>query len=424
MAIVIVLVLALIGITALLLNLISPSEGVAPQSETGGIEWVRSIYGWGDTPQSQFVIPQELFIGAGGTIWVTDTRHREMGAMGFNPEGSLVGTVGPGPADKILDGIGPVAIGFEERVFIGESVNDLVRVYENPTRQLGTFAFPNPIDIDAFDDRLAIGSSAGFAIINAENGEPVRLVGNRGQADDQFDTVNGVAFGSDGKIYVVDTYNNRLSAYSPDGDRIWIVDTGSPANQRDVTGGAAMAASADTTAPARLQLPSDITVDGNGRLVVVDALDFSISVFNAEDGAFIEKYGEYGALDGQFVYPSSIAYDAQRDWFAVADAGNSRVQIVRIPGSAAPSAASAIRRSLTGPLRACLAPLALLLILIVLFIVQRIRRRRQAASAVASSSVQPDTELTPDEAASRYSPWPIGAEFDCTLTLMSVLCAL
>ena len=56
-------------------------------------------------------------------------------------------------------------------------------------------------------------------------------------------------------------------------------------------------------------------------------------IFSAEDGEFIAKYGAYGRDDGQFIFPSSIDYDPDRDWFAVADNGNSRVQIIRIPGS-------------------------------------------------------------------------------------------
>ena len=84
-------------------------------------------------------------------------------------------------------------------------------------------------------------------------------------------------------------------------------------------------------------------------------------MFDPKDGKFLAKYGAYGEKDGQFSYPSSIAYDPQRDWFAVADSSNSRVQIVRIPDSGA-DPLGAVRRQLAGPIRACLVPLALLLL--------------------------------------------------------------
>ena len=64
-------------------------------------------------------------------------------------------------------------------------------------------------------------------------------------------------------------------------------------------------------------------------------LDFSLAVFDPENGDVIAKYGTYGTEEGTFMYPSGLAYDAERDWFAVADLGNNRVQIVRLPGSSA-----------------------------------------------------------------------------------------
>lgn len=391
-AIIILLLLGLGAITVLLLSLIAPRGGVASSEETNGIQWVRSIYGWGETPAEQLMAPQEVFIDRRGTIWVADANYGDR-AIAFNPEGKLVGFTGTEMKEPMIT-VGPLAVGIEDRLFVGESSMDRMRVFDDNGDELGGFGVPNPIDIDTQGDTMAIGSQAGFVIVNPETGEPVRVVGSRGKGQDQFDTVNGVAIAEDGTIYVTDAYNNRLSAYNTEGERLWMVETGAPANQINVTGGGAMAASSDTTAPARLQLPGDVTIDGRGRLVVVDALDFSIAVFSAENGEFLAKYGEYGAKDGQFIYPSSIAYDAQRDWFAVADAGNGRVQIVRIPDSSSSvDPLAAIRRTLSGPLRACLVPLLLLLILIVAFVLNSRRRKKREAERLAAAAAA--AELSP-----------------------------
>jgi hypothetical protein len=260
---------------------------------------------------------------------------------------------------------------------------DRVQVFAADGAPLGMFGIPEPTDIDYRDQSMVVGAIAGFAVIDAETGEPLTVTGTRGNGIDQFDTVGGVALGADGTVYAVDTFNNRLVALTQEGDRLWTVVTGHPAN--DVTvgvSGAEMSASRTTTAPADLQLPADVTVDGNGRLVVIDSFDFSIAVFNSEDGSLVSKYAAFGSQDGQFRYPSSISYDAGRDWFVVADTGNARVQIVRIPGAAPFELGAAARRTLSGPLRACCAPLLLLLILLVLFIVQRARKRRAARKPV------------------------------------------
>lgn len=385
-AIIIILLLALIGITALLLNLVAPQSGVAPRDETGGIEWIKSIYGWGSTPDTQFVIPQEVFIDDAGNILVTDARN-EKAVYRFEPEGSLIDTQPAGAPQTEIIGFGPLAVDGDGRLFVGESTMERVRVFSAGGEDLGFFGFPNPIDIDYRDGAMVIGSTAGFAIVDPETGEPRRIIGTRGKGPEEFDTVNGVAIAENGNIYVVDAFNNRLKAFDAEGEPLWSVQTGAPGNEVDLSGGGAMAASRETTAPAALQLPGDVCVDGNGRVVVVDALDFSVAVFDPEDGEFIAKYGEYGALDGQFVYPSSIAYDEIRDWFAVADAGNSRVQIVRLPGSGRTlDPLAAARRSLSGPLRACIAPLILLLIMLVLFVVTRARKRRAERRGAGSEA--------------------------------------
>ncbi len=381
-AIIVILMLTLIGISLALLNFVLPRGEIASGDDAGGLVWVKSIYGWGSTPETQFTDPRELSISSDGTIWVTDTRFNE--ALAFNPEGKLLNTVGKAAKEPIV-GFGPLAVGPEGAVFIGEPEMDRVRVFESDGSDAGTFGIPNPVDIDFHGGTMVIGTKFGFSIIDPATGLPKKVVGTVGKGDDQFDNVNGVAVAPDGSIFVVDTYNNRLSAYDSDGARKWLVATGASGNKVDITGAGSVAASTITTAPAKLQLPADVTVDGNGRVVVVDAFDFSVSVFNPDNGELIAKYGAYGEDDGQLAYPSSIAYDEQRDWFAIADSGNSRVQIVRIPDSGRPDALAAARRSLSGPLRACLVPLILLLIAILVYVVMRVRRKRKATKALASS---------------------------------------
>lgn len=385
-AIIIILLLALLGVGFMLVNLISPRSGVAPADATGGIEWVRSIYGWGTTPETQFVQPHKLDIAEDGTIWVTDALYPNQ-VFAFSPEGQYVSSVG-GEAEVPLRGLGPVAVGMDDRIFVGEPMLDWVRVFTKEGQDLGAFSVPNPIDIEYSDGTMVIGSTSGFAIIDPETGTPRTVIGTRGQGDNEFDTVNGVAIDADGAIYVSDAYNNRLSKYDAEGGRVWMVATGAPGNQVEVTGGTAMAESRVTTAPAQMQLPGGVTIDGSGRVVVADAFDFSISVFDPDDGTFLAKYGEYGRMDGQFVWPVSIEYDPQRDWFAVADKGNSRVQIIRLPGSA-PGAGveSQIRRSLAGPLRACVPPILLILLVLLVLSVRALRRRAESRKAGSGEPV-------------------------------------
>ena len=227
--------------------------------------------------------------------------------------------------------------------------------------------------------------------------------GSRGKGPDQFDYVHGIAFGPDGSIYVADSYNNRLSAYEPNGKRRWIIRTGAPANSAETSSGHADARNRATIpcwkGADALQLPLGLTVDGAGRVVVIDMYDCCMAVFEPKTGKFIGKYGDVGAEDGQFFYPVSVSYDSGRDWFTVADAFNRRVQIVRIPGSSsgAGSAAAAVGRALAGPLRACLFPLLLLLIAIVAYCHRALRspetRRGETGESQSSAGPASDTSL-------------------------------
>jgi DNA-binding beta-propeller fold protein YncE len=275
-----------------------------------------------------------------------------------------------------------IAIGPDGRVYICETTSDRVRVLQPNGEDGGSFSVPKPISVAVSADRIAVGSVAGFAVYD-KDGKILGVNGSRGKGPDQFDYVHGIAFGPDGSIYVSDSYNNRLSAYEPDGKRRWMIRTGAPSNSAEIANNMlASKAPSDTALKGAdvLQLPLGLTVDGAGRVVVIDMYDCTMAVFEPKTGKFIGKYGDSGAEDGQFFYPVSVSYDSGRDWFTVADALNRRVQIVRIPGSSsgAGGAAATFNRALTSPWRACLFPLLLLLLMIAAFFIARFIRRRRA----------------------------------------------
>jgi hypothetical protein len=102
-----------------------------------------------------------------------------------------------------------------------------------------------------------------------------------------------------------------------------------------------------TSSPGVVQLPTSIALDGKGRLIVIDAFGFDMVVLKAtsKSASLVARYGDFGQQDAFFNYPTGVAYDADRDWFAVADTFNNRVQILRIPGSTDNAAMAAVRRS-------------------------------------------------------------------------------
>ncbi|MEI8083888.1 MAG: NHL repeat-containing protein, partial [Actinomycetes bacterium] len=329
-AVLVVLVLMLLLGFFFLLKMFQPLGDVASTEEAGGLQWVKSIYGWGLTPDKQLSAPADVAVGPDSIIWTTDQGFQRI--IGFNPDGSLAGIIGPGAGTPTPTFRYPnsLAVGEDGRIYVGDQYANALFVVTKSGEVLSKIYVPRPTAVAVRGDHIVVGSASGFVIMDKE-GNPIRVVGSNGSGPDQFNMVKGVAIGKDGKIYVSDQYNNRVSAYDAEGNRLWIKDTGKPGSDVEVR--ASSGAQTTTTAEAKMQLPSGLTLDNAGRLVVSDPFGFNLVVLNAKVGSLIAKYGESGSKDGQFVYQSGVNYDPKYDWFAAADTQNGRVQLVRLPGS-------------------------------------------------------------------------------------------
>lgn len=390
LGLVLIALVLLLGLSSyLLFRLVSVPTKTRDSATSGsqGLTWIRSIYGVNDTVQGSLERAQAAVPAADGSIWVTDGIHRSL--LHFTVDGRYLGEV-TGPTASPLDLPSRFAIGPDGLFYVCETAGDAIAVLDSNNRDAGSFKIPRPVSVAVSEDRIVVGAISGFAILDKE-GKPIKVMGSRGKGDDQFDYVHGVAIGENGNIYVADSYNNRLSAYDREGKRLWIVRTGKPSNSADMSEGSLTIkepVDATLTGADALQLPLGLTLDGAGRIVVIDMFDCSLAVFNAADGSFVGKYGDVGPNDGEFFYPVSVGYDTERDWFTVADALNNRVQIIRIPGSSGGgNATAAVRRALAGPLRACVFPFLLLLLAIIVWAVMRARRGRGSATLGASGEV-------------------------------------
>jgi len=392
LALVLAILIILLGLSGYLLynavRVPTAASSGAKSVDTAGVQWVRSIYGTSNLPKDLFGQTQVAVPGGDGTIWVTDVVRRSA-IMHFTPDGRYLGSLVSREASTPISSPSRIAVGPDGLMYICETTLDRIHVLKPNGDDGGSFSVPQPVSVAVSKDRIAVGSVSGFAVLDKQ-GKPLGVNGSRGKGPDQFDYVHGIAFGPDGSIYVSDSYNNRLSAYEPNGKRRWIIRTGAPANSAEISNnmlGSETPSDTVLKGGDALQLPLGLTVDGAGRVVVIDMYDCAMAVFEPKTGKFIGKYGDVGAEDGQFFYPVSVSYDTGRDWFTVADAMNRRVQIVRIPGSGAGAAsvAATVGRALAGPWRACVLPLLLLLIAIVAYLVMRFVGRRRSAGETSEA---------------------------------------
>lgn len=345
------LVSMLVVLIGMLLRLLTPMGEVADAEQTE-IEWVRSMYGFGPAADQQLQSPSSVAIAPNGDVYATDPIRARV--MIFRPDGTfrkLLHTGGGGTGRGMF--IRPESIDVDDNgdVYIADSWAKKVIVFDADgkfSREWQVASQARGVTVDG--DRVYV-LDQGVVLIFEKDGTFVGSFGSRGTGPGQIDAYQGIA-ARDGLIYVADSFNKRLQSFTESGTNEWIMPVGdlSRTGPKRMTAKVGDGSGSEALPNHRWDLPQDLVFDAAGRLIVVDAFNFELAVVDPGTGRVNQAFGEFGRLDGQFFYPTSVDYDPVRDWFVVADTQNNRIQIVRIPGSGAPSAALAWR-ALASPYR-------------------------------------------------------------------------
>jgi len=243
---------------------------------------------------------------------------------------------------------------------------------------LREWSSPGALGLEVADDTLFV-RAGGEIVQYTLDGQERSRVGERARGTGSgLEPAGGITYDGN-SIYVADALNQSIKSYARDGSLLWVT-------PQDVT---ESAVTSETTAVAEpvvgddaselIDLPQDVTIDANGRLIAVDAFSFKILVLDPGTGAIESSYGSDGSADGLFVYPTSIAYDEARDWFVIADTANDRLQIVRLEGSGG-GAGQAAARALSSPFRVCAIPLLALFVALAVIVLTGRRRNDSEGS--------------------------------------------
>lgn len=119
---------------------------------------------------------------------------------------------------------------------------------------------------------------------------------------------NSAAADSQGRVYVSDGNNRRISVWDSEGNFQFNFGSG--------------------TGPGSLSLPRGLFIDGHDRLYVVDAVAQNIKVYDVSgsQSTFLFEFGEFGNGDGFFNYPNDITVDRSGRLY-IADRENNRIQV-------------------------------------------------------------------------------------------------
>ena len=139
------------------------------------------------------------------------------------------------------------------------------------------------------------------------DGTYLAQIGSYGTGDGQFQRPSGAAW-YDGRLYVVDAFNNRVQVFDAAGKLVAILGSSDKISE--------------------LYYPYDITVSDGGELFVVEYGGGRVSKLS-RSGKLLGRYGTSGNGRGQFLTPWGLAVDHQGRVY-VCDTGNHRIVELRM----------------------------------------------------------------------------------------------
>ncbi len=266
------------------------------------------------------VHPTRLAVGPRGSVFVSDVRVGSVFILDRKLE-----------LQQELKGLdSPLGVAVNpggDRIYVGNMGRKNVEVYDRSgllLRSLGNgnlgagtpeFSMPNDIVV-APDGRVFVVDSTEHCVkVYNQEGARTLTIGSLGNAPGEFDFPSCLALSPDSaELYVGDQNNYRVQVFDLDGT--FLREFGGPLDLGAFQGNFGSVQSLLT-----------VVVDGEYTEVhVVDATQNWVQVLT-EDGAYLRTYGETGTLPGQLNLPLDIAVDFEGKIIAC-NSGNRRVEAI------------------------------------------------------------------------------------------------
>lgn len=252
--------------------------------------------------------PRALYADKDDTVYALDDAGR---VLIYSSDGQIVKTwhmpehsVGrPEGVVKLLDGRIAVADTHYHRVVFFHPDGTVESMMGTQGRDAGQFVYPVAIAQDP-SGFIYVGEYGDRQRIQkfSPTGEFIVQFGEHGTEPGQFQRPSGIVW-SNGTIFAVDAFNNRIQAFRDSGEFLKIVEL--PSGESG------------------LEFPYDIRGTADGRLYIVENKASRITVLS-QDGGLIGRYGEAGRSDGGFLNPWSLTVLSDGR-VLVADTGNHRI---------------------------------------------------------------------------------------------------
>jgi sugar lactone lactonase YvrE len=283
---------------------------------------------------AQIVEPDGIAVSDDGSVLYVSDRAQgavfvfDFGKKEFRAVGGLAFPIG-------------VAVDGQQNIYVAEQPNKAITVFDPTGKQIRSITDPSlerpsGIAIDRERKRLYVADTSHATskehtvkIFSLEGKLIGKIGGEKGYAPGHFLFPTYVWVDSDGDVYVTDTMNCRVQAFSPDGKYIR-----SYGERGDAFG--------------QFSRPKGVALDTLHNVYVVDSGWSIVQIFNPEAQVLL-FFGGRGPLPGMLKNPTALAIDKNNHIY-VGDYLNHRIEVYRLvnttaadsmPDSGAPAAAPA-----------------------------------------------------------------------------------
>jgi len=255
---------------------------------------------------------------SGERIYVTESDGAHEVRV-FNRSGKQIGTLQPpksagGAHVPVYVAIDPLT----EDVYVSDRPSRAVYIYDSQGAYRGSFTPRGDFGGRWAPLGLAFGSDGTLYVTDVSgsshrilafgrDGTLLRAVGGPGE----FSFPNGLVVAPRGPLLATDSNHGRLVAVSDTGDILWSIGRGGAAGD--------------------LGLPRGLAIDDGPKLYVVEATSQEVKVYSLEGSGsrppkYLGSFGVEGTANGAFAFPNGVATDTRARIY-VTDRENNRVQV-------------------------------------------------------------------------------------------------
>ncbi|MDQ7781670.1 MAG: NHL repeat-containing protein [Desulfomonilaceae bacterium] len=259
--------------------------------------------------------PFAVAFDSSGNLLVSDPPSYRI--VRVDPSNNVTATFGkPGSAPGYLNFPKGVAVDTDDRIYVVDSNNCRVQVFDATGSILrvigsigsigGSFATPQGITIDP-TGRLLVADTRNHRVQIFQDFELIAIIGDLGDAKDQFRLPTACVARSDGDILVLDGKHGLIKVFDVD-----------YRFKGDFGGGVG-------SEPGRLNMPQGMGLDAREHVWIADTGNHRVQEFD-RSGKLASVVGKQGSGPLEFLNPTGIV--CRDDKIYVADNGNRRIQIL------------------------------------------------------------------------------------------------